>query len=124
VVHQLLPPDTGARISYCRWFQQSVYDGMVDPDLAFYTDEAWFHLSGFVNSQNNRYWSAENLHSVHEVPLYGVKIVVWCAISEHRIIGPVFFQKTINSERYVRVILPPFFRELTEENDLRVFNAR
>jgi hypothetical protein len=37
VVHQLLPPDAEARINYCRWFQQSVYDGMVDPDLVFYT---------------------------------------------------------------------------------------
>jgi hypothetical protein len=68
-----------------------------------------------VKIQNNRYWSAENPHSIHEVPLHDVKIGVWCAISAHRIIGPVFFQETINSERYVRLILTPFFRELTEE---------
>jgi hypothetical protein len=58
------------------WFQQSVYDGMVVPDLVFYTDEAWFHLSDYANSQNNRYWSAENPHSIHELPLYDVKIRV------------------------------------------------
>jgi hypothetical protein len=50
VVHQLLPPDAEARINYCRWFQLSVYDGMVDPDFVFYTDEARFNLSGCVNS--------------------------------------------------------------------------
>jgi hypothetical protein len=115
VVHQLLPPDAEARINYCRLFQQSVYDGMVDPDFVFCTDEARFHLSGYVNSQNNRYRSAENPHSVHEVLLHDVKIGVWCAISAHEIIGPVFFQKTINSERYVRLIQTSFFRELTEE---------
>jgi hypothetical protein len=38
---------------------------MVDPNLVFYTDEAWFHLSGYVTSQNNRYWRAENPHSIH-----------------------------------------------------------
>jgi hypothetical protein len=88
---------------------------MVDPDFVFYTDEARFHLSGYMNSQNNSYWSAENPHSIHEAPLHDVKIGVWCAISAHRIIGPVFFQETINSKRYARLILTPFFRELTEE---------
>jgi hypothetical protein len=102
VVHQLLPPDAEVRINYCRWLQQLVYDGMVDPDFVFYTDEARFHLSGCVNSQNNRYWRTENPHSIHEFPLHDVKIGVWCAINAHRIIGPVFFQETINSERYVR----------------------
>jgi hypothetical protein len=115
MVHQLLPPDAEARINYCRWFQQSVYDGMVDPDLVFYTNEAWFYLGGYVNSQNNYYWSAEKPLSIHEVPLHDVKIRVWCAISAYRIIGPVFFQETINSERYVRLILTPLFRKLTED---------
>jgi hypothetical protein len=104
VVHQLLPPDAEARINDCRWFQQSVYDGMIDPDLVSYTDDAWFHLSGYVNSQNNPYWSAENPHSIHEVPLHDVKIGVWCAISAKRIIVPVFFEETIYSERYARLI--------------------
>jgi hypothetical protein len=98
---------------------------MVDPDFVVYTDEACFHLRGYVNSQNNRYWSAENPHSIHKVPLHDVKFEVWCAISAHRIHGPVFFQETINSERYVRVILNPFFRELTEEEKTyRNFYAR
>jgi hypothetical protein len=53
-----------------------VYDGIVDSDLVFYADEAWFHLSGYANSQHNLYWSAEYPHSIHEVPLYDVKIGV------------------------------------------------
>jgi hypothetical protein len=35
----------------------------------FYFDEAWFTLSGYVNSQDNRYWSKGHPRSVHEVPL-------------------------------------------------------
>jgi hypothetical protein len=72
---------------------------MVDRGLVFYTDEAWCHLSGYVNSQNNRYWSAENQHSVHKVPFHDVKIGVWCAISAHRIIGPVFFRELTEEEK-------------------------
>jgi hypothetical protein len=33
-------------------------------------DEAWFHLSGYINSQNSRIWSAENPHALHENPLH------------------------------------------------------
>jgi hypothetical protein len=69
----------------------AVDDGMVDPDIIFYTEKAWFHLSCHVNSQNSRCWSAENLHTIHEVLLHDVKIGVWCAISVHRIIAIVFF---------------------------------
>jgi hypothetical protein len=44
-----------------------------------------------------------------------VKVGVWCALNARRIVGPVFFNETINSERYVQVILRQFFPDLTEE---------
>ena len=37
---------------------------------------------------------------------------VWCGISALRIIGPIFFYETLNSERYVNNILRPFFNML------------
>jgi hypothetical protein len=77
VVCQLLPADAEARINYCRLFRQPVCDGKVDSDLVFYTDEVRFHLSDYVHSQNNRCWSAENPHSVHEVSIHDVKFWEW-----------------------------------------------
>jgi hypothetical protein len=74
-------------------------------------------LVGYINTQNNRYWSSQNPHLTHEVLHYAVNIGVWCALSA-RIVGCVFFNKTINCERYVRVILRQFFSELTEEERL------
>jgi len=59
----------------------------------FFTDEAWFHLSRYVNSQNTRIWEAENPHTVHEEPLHSQKIGVWCGVSRRRIIGPIFFEQ-------------------------------
>jgi hypothetical protein len=43
---------------------------------------------------------------------------VWCAISAHRIIGPVFYDSKVNFARYVNNILSPFFAELAEEEGL------
>ncbi|RZC36595.1 hypothetical protein BDFB_012063, partial [Asbolus verrucosus] len=39
-------------------------------DLIFYTDEVWFHLSEYVNSQTRRMWSAENIYIFQETPFH------------------------------------------------------
>jgi hypothetical protein len=93
VLHSLLPPDCKTRIQYCRWIQKSVFSGLHGPELMFYSDEEWFSLSGYINSQNNRYWSTESHHAVHEVPLHDLKVGVWYAVSAWSIIGPMFFSR-------------------------------
>jgi hypothetical protein len=99
------------------WFLQSVFEGEIDPQLTFFSDEVWFHLHGYINTQNNRYWSSQNPHLTHEVLLHPVKFGVWCVVSA-RIVGLVFFNETVNCKRYVQVILGYFFPELTEEERL------
>jgi hypothetical protein len=42
---------------------------------------------------------------------------VWCAITASRIVGPIFFENTLNSEWYVSDILRPFFGSITEEEE-------
>jgi len=70
-------------------------------DQVFFKDEACFHLSGYVNSQNYQTWRTENPHNYTETPQ---KIGVWCAISTRRIIGPLFFETSINAEAYQELI--------------------
>jgi hypothetical protein len=36
--------------------------------------EAWSHLQGYINMQNNRYWSSENPHLIHEDPFHPAKV--------------------------------------------------
>jgi hypothetical protein len=107
--------DYGRRTHFCNLFLQAVHDGVLDPKLTFFTDEAWFHPNGYINAQNNRYWSSINPKQTFEVPLHDQKIGVWCAITASRIVGPIYFDNTINSERYVTDILRPFFHSITEE---------
>jgi hypothetical protein len=66
-MRSFLSLDCEGRIRYSMWFQDSVFNGLLDPKHTFYSDEAWFILSGYVNSPNNRYWSTENLLPVREV---------------------------------------------------------
>jgi hypothetical protein len=113
-MHALRPRNPGSRAHFCSLFLQSVVEGEVDLQLTFVSDDAWFHWQGYINTQNN-YWNSQNSHLTHEVPLHPVKVGAWCAVSARRIVGPVFYNKTINFERYVQVILRQFLPELTEE---------
>lgn len=114
IVQQLLPIDIPRRLEYCYWFLNNLnVDRLLD--LTFYSDEAWFHLSGYVNSQNYRFWTSENPHNFIETPLHSQKVGVWLAVSRRRIYGPVFFHDTINGERYKRIMLEPFINQLDDE---------
>lgn len=113
-VHQILPADMPLRERYCQWFLNAFPE---DNDLnnVFFSDEAWFHLSGYVNSQNMRIWSAENPYAFRETPLHPQKLGVWIGLSRRRLVGPIFFQGTINALRYREEILEPFINQLDDQ---------
>jgi hypothetical protein len=90
VIHVCLEAINPASIVHsCSWFLQSVIEGEINPLWAFFSDEQWFHMQGYINTQNNRYWSSQNLSLTYKVLLHPVKVGVWCAVSA-RIVVPDF----------------------------------
>jgi hypothetical protein len=47
-----------SEFNFVNGFLQNFNDNI--EDKSFFSDEAWFELSGYVNSQNMRMWSAKN----------------------------------------------------------------
>ncbi|KAF2355783.1 RNA-polymerase II-associated protein 3-like C-terminal domain [Trinorchestia longiramus] len=84
------------------------------------SDEAHFHLSGYVNKQNCRYWSAENPKIVHEIPLHSEKITVWCGMTSERIIGPYFFENQ-NGETATKPLQKVEVIEVNKESQIPPF---
>jgi hypothetical protein len=72
----------------------------------------WFHLFGYVNSQNNRVWLAFNLHEIMQTPLHDQKVGVWYTISQIWVIGPILFEDNINSDHYFQLLLYLFIAHL------------
>ena len=105
VVQELKLPDYGKRVNFCNWMLDVIENRPHVFESVFFSDEAYFHLSGYVNSQNYRTRSTENPHQFHQTPLYPQKIGVWCAISRTRIVGPIFFTQSLNSENYQEIIM-------------------
>ena len=102
-----------------------------DEDLVndiWMSDEAHFHVSGFVNKQNFCYWSEANPRALHEKALHSQKVTVWCAMSASGIIGHYFFEYeagnavTVNTDRYVEMLqnffTPQLARFPVNENTL------
>jgi len=74
-----------------------VHDGEIDPILT-----VWSHFSGYVDSQNNMYWSAESPIVVHEVVLHDTtKIGMWCAVSATMTTAHPHPHKTVNQHECV-----------------------
>jgi len=99
----------------------NLIEKLPDDAVDFFCDKAHFHISGVVHKQNMRYWSGANPREIHQRPLDGDRVTVWCAISRIGIIGPYFFDEdncvvTVNSERYVAMIQEFFAPALEELN--------
>jgi hypothetical protein len=95
LIHAFQLRDPGSRVHFCSCFLQSFVEGEIDINLAFFSAEAWFHMQGYINMQNNRYWSSQNPHLTCKVRLHPVKVGVWCAVNARKIVAPVFFNEII-----------------------------
>jgi hypothetical protein len=89
-INELKVEENFKRAEYCRWLRDVITaKGEYILDITFITYEAYFHVSGYVNSQINRVWSATNPHEIKDIPLHDRKVGVWYAMSRSRIIDPL-----------------------------------
>ena len=88
-----------------------------------FSDEAHFHLGGYLNKQNCRIWGSENPHITIEQHMHPQHVTVWCGFWSGGIIGPFFFINEqgdaviVNSERYC-AMLNEFWSPKIEEDDM------
>ncbi|XP_075149038.1 uncharacterized protein LOC142222673 [Haematobia irritans] len=67
---ELKPLDHSKHREWAEWFQEmATVDDQFSKKIIF-SDEAHFHLSGFVNKQNCRIWANENPRVIVEKPMH------------------------------------------------------
>lgn len=126
LTQELKPADHLNRRTFADWVHEQ---RQIDEDFSqkiIFSDEAHFHLSGFVNKQNCRIWADENPRTIVEKLMHPQKVTVWCAFFAGGIIGPFFFENdagnsvTVNGERYRAMITNFLWPELDamDVNDL------
>lgn len=104
-VHGLQPGDTGRRLDACLILGEMLE---MEADLhtrLVFSDEAGFHVSGFVNSSTCRIWGYENPHARYEFFRDDPKINVWCGLTSQHAIGPFFFiENTVTHANYLDML--------------------
>jgi hypothetical protein len=84
MVHKMLFTNHAARP--CHWLRSFACNNIQVLDITFLFNKVWFHLISYVNNQNSRFWSSENIHTYHKTQMHPVKIGMW-----YRVTGPVLF---------------------------------
>lgn len=123
LTQELKPADHAQRRTFVDWvLEMQAGDNDFFRKIIF-SDEAHFHLQGFVNKQNCRIWGAENPRTIVEKNLYPQRVTVWCGIWAGGVIGPYFFENeegatvTVNAERY-RGMLTDFLWPRLDDMDV------
>ena len=110
IVQELKENDHQLRLEFCQQIMTNINEDTEFLDKLWMSDKAHFHLTGYMNKQNYRYWADSIPKEVHERPLHSSKVKVWGAASSHGVIGPYFPENeeritmTVTSDRYVEML--------------------
>jgi len=69
-----------------------------------WSDEAVFHIGGFVNRQNSHYLAAHDPEVTVEKMQNRPKVTLWSGMTATRVIGPYLLRDTMNAERYLEIV--------------------
>ncbi|CAF3023534.1 unnamed protein product [Rotaria sp. Silwood2] len=104
LVQQIFPEDCDIRME----FSEIMFGWKDDwPELfdnILWSDEAIFHVGGFVNRHNCHYWGDKDPGMKIEKMQSQPKIVVWCGFTSTKFIGPYVLHDTMNGERYLKML--------------------
>lgn len=89
LVQELKPADHSQRRNFADFI---IEHGAEFAEKIIFSDEAHFHLNGYVNKQNCRIWASENPRVIVEKPLHPTRVTVWCGLWAGGVIGPYFFE--------------------------------
>jgi len=69
-----------------------------------WSNEAVFHIGGFVNRPNCHYWAAHDPEVTVEKMQNRPKVTVWCGMTATMVIGPYLLRDTMNAERCLQMM--------------------
>lgn len=121
LTHALNDDDPDRRVQFCEWYLEKCAEDAGFPHKIVWSDEATFKLNGTINRHNCTYWGPVNPHVTVEHHLNLPGVTVWCGISARGIIGPFFFNGTVNGDRYLTLLeesIGPHIEEMFGDDEI------
>jgi hypothetical protein len=100
------------RTSFAEEFGDHLQQNPHTVEHIWFSDEAYFHLTGDINRQYVRFWGTQHPHQINESTLHAQKVLVWCAVSAQGLIEPFMFEDYITGENYTMMLDSFFFPQL------------
>lgn len=116
LVQALRPNDYERRLEFIAFLTTQLNEDPRFLEKIMWSDESRFHNNGIVNRHNIHYWSVENPHWIRETHFQNIwGVNVWCGLFNGRLIGPHFYEGTLNGQRYLNFlieVLPTLLEEV------------
>ena len=103
-VQELTPEDCDRRMEYGELILGWHEDCPKLFENILWSDEAVFHIGGFVSRHNSHYWAAHDPEVTVEKMQNRPKVTVWCGMTATKVIGPYLLCDTMNAERYLQIL--------------------
>lgn len=104
LTQELNEADFGKRLDFCESMEQKIRDPNFLKNVCF-SDESTFHLTGYVNRHNCRYWCEENPNEhVAAHTQRPLKRNVWAGILANEVIGPFFIDGNLDGPKYILLL--------------------
>lgn len=104
LTQELSGTDFGKRMDFCELMEEKIRDPNFLKKVCF-SDESTFHLTGYVNRHNCRYWCEINPHEYREAHTQRPqKRNVWAGILGDEVIGPFFINGNLDGDKYILLL--------------------
>lgn len=104
LVQQLSEEDFIKRLDFCELMDRKIRDPEFLKNICF-SDESTFHLTGYVNRHNCRYWCEQNPHEHREAHTQRPKKSnVWAGILGNEVIGPFIIEGNLDGPKYILLL--------------------
>ena len=116
VRHELKPTDPGRRIQFCQWLLNKCRDRRFLHNFLI-GDEAGFAMNGSVNTQNVREYAPKGQPPdfFYQRNECRTRITVWVGLCGNgKLIGPFFFEGSVNGLRYLEMLNEKVFPKLVQ----------
>jgi hypothetical protein len=103
-VRELTPEDCDRRMEYGKLMLGWHKDFPQLLENILWSDEAIFHVGGFVNRHSYHYWAAQDPNMMAEKMQNRLKVTVWYGMTATSVIGPYLLRDTMNSQCYLQML--------------------
>ena len=104
LVQQIFPEDRDIRMEFSEIMLGWKDDWPKLLDNILWSDEATFHVGGFIHRHNCHFWVDKGLGKTIEKIQSQPKVVVWCGFTSIKFIGRYVLHDTMNGERYLEML--------------------